>query len=61
LKYTLRYIFIVFSNSETGEVWSGQAKAPKGFSHWLIKFDGVTDRQFGASSGFGRVKMAYSM
>ncbi|MES2592602.1 MAG: type II toxin-antitoxin system HipA family toxin [Bacteroidota bacterium] len=50
---------VIAYNSKTKEVRSGQADAPKGFSHWLIKFDGVTDRQFGASSGYGRVELAY--
>jgi serine/threonine-protein kinase HipA len=52
---------LIAYNQETGEVRSGQANIPNGFSHWLIKFDGVTDRQFGASSGYGRVEMAYSL
>ncbi|MDA3838469.1 MAG: type II toxin-antitoxin system HipA family toxin [Candidatus Delongbacteria bacterium] len=50
---------IIAYNLKTGEVRSGQTNAPKGFSHWLIKFDGVTDKQFGESSGYGRVEMAY--
>jgi serine/threonine-protein kinase HipA len=50
---------VIAYNSKTNEIRSGQAKAPKGFTHWLIKFDGVTDKQFGASSGYGRVEMAY--
>lgn len=50
---------LIAYNEKTGEVRSGQAKAPKGFSHWLIKFDGVTDSQFGSSAGYGRVEMAY--
>ena len=50
---------VIAFNSETGEVKSGQVKAPKGFSYWLIKFDGVMDTQFGTSSGYGRVEMAY--
>jgi serine/threonine-protein kinase HipA len=50
---------LIAYNANNGEVRSGQANAPKGFSHWLIKFDGVTDKQFGASSGYGRVEMAY--
>jgi serine/threonine-protein kinase HipA len=50
---------VIAYNSKTNEVRSGQAYAPKGFTHWLIKFDGVTDVQFGASSGYGRVEMAY--
>lgn len=50
---------VIAFNSKTGEVRSGQVKAPAGFSYWLIKFDGVMDSQFGASSGYGRVEMAY--
>ncbi len=50
---------VIAYNSNTGETRSGQTKAPKGFSHWLIKFDGVTDKQFGSSNGYGRVEMAY--
>jgi serine/threonine-protein kinase HipA len=50
---------IIAYNPLTKEVKSGQTDAPTGFSHWLIKFDGVDDEQFGASSGYGRVEMAY--
>jgi serine/threonine-protein kinase HipA len=50
---------IIAYNPLTKEVKSGQTYAPTGFSHWLIKFDGVDDEQFGASSGYGRVEMAY--
>ena len=50
---------IIAYNEKTGEVRSGQAEAPKGFGQWLIKFDGVHDTQFGESSGYGRVEMAY--
>ncbi len=50
---------VIAFNEETHEIRSGQFNAPEGFSHWLIKFDGVTDKQFGASSGYGRVEMAY--
>src|SRR5690606_9568229 len=32
---------------------------PKGFEHWLLKLDGVSDAQFGESSGWGRVEYAY--
>ncbi len=46
-------------NEKTKEVRSGQANIAKGFEHWLIKFDGVSDAQFGASQGYGRVEMAY--
>ena len=50
---------IIAYNEKTGVIKSGQAKAPKGFNHWLIKLDGVSDSQFGASTGYGRVEMAY--
>lgn len=50
---------LIAYNTQTGEVKSGQAKAPEGFTHWIIKFDGVSDSQFGASTGYGRVEMAY--
>jgi serine/threonine-protein kinase HipA len=50
---------VIAWNEKTGDVKSGQTKAPKGFEHWLIKLDGVSDVQLGASRGFGRVEMAY--
>lgn len=52
---------VIAYNPETGEVRSGQAEAPKGFSQWLIKFDGVHDAQFGTSRDYGRVEMAYHL
>ncbi len=50
---------VIAYNEKTGEVKSGQAKAPQGFEHWLLKLDGVSDTQFGESQGYGRVEMAY--
>jgi serine/threonine-protein kinase HipA len=50
---------VIAYNEKTGEVRSGQTKAPKGFEHWLIKLDGVSDDQLGQSRGYGRVEMAY--
>ena len=50
---------IIAYNPKTGEARSGQSSAPIGFEHWLIKLDGVSDAQFGESSGWGRVEMAY--
>ncbi len=52
---------VIAFNRETKEIRSGQADAPKGFTHWLLKFDGVTDQQLGTSSGYGRVEMAYHL
>ncbi|MCI2082201.1 MAG: type II toxin-antitoxin system HipA family toxin [Bacteroidales bacterium] len=50
---------VIAYNERTGEVRSGQAKAPEGFEHWLIKLDGVSNVELGASTGYGRVEMAY--
>lgn len=50
---------VIAYNEKTGEVKSGQTNAPKGFEHWLIKLDGVSDVQLGTSKGYGRVEMAY--
>jgi serine/threonine-protein kinase HipA len=50
---------VIAYNEKTGEVRSGQTIAPKGFEHWLLKLDGVSDVQLGSSTGYGRVEMAY--
>ncbi|MEI7829125.1 MAG: type II toxin-antitoxin system HipA family toxin [Prolixibacteraceae bacterium] len=50
---------VIAFNEKTGKVKSGQTNAPKGFEHWLIKLDGVSDVQLGSSHGYGRVEMAY--
>lgn len=50
---------LIAYNDQTKEVRSGQSDVPKGFAHWLIKFDGVHDSQFGETYGYGRVEMAY--
>lgn len=50
---------IIAYNPTTGQVKSGQAKAPNGFEHWLIKLDGVSDVQVGETHGYGRIEMAY--
>jgi len=50
---------VIAYNQKTGAVRSGQAQAPKGFEHYLIKLDGVSDVQLGDTQGYGRVEMAY--
>lgn len=50
---------IIAYNEKTGQIRSGQALADKGFEHWLIKFDEISDVQFGSSKGYGRIEMAY--
>tara|TARA_R110001583_G_scaffold195114_1_gene369242 strand:- start:3855 stop:5168 length:1314 start_codon:yes stop_codon:yes gene_type:complete len=53
---------VLLWNSETGEFRSGQvSKAPKGFTHWLLKFDGVSensDKELADPKGFGRLEYA---
>lgn len=50
---------LVAYNPVTGEIRSGQIKAPEGFEYCILKFDGVSDSQLGHSKGYGRVEMAY--
>ncbi|MDM1543644.1 type II toxin-antitoxin system HipA family toxin [Empedobacter sp. 189-2] len=50
---------IIAYNEKTGKIKSGQTLAENGFEHWLIKFDEISDVQFGVSKGYGRVEMAY--
>ena len=50
---------VIAYNEKTGEVLSGQADAPAGFEHWLLKFDGVSDIEFGRTADFGRIEYAY--
>lgn len=51
-------------NPRTGEFHSGQPPASRGFSHWLMKFDGVhgnRDKELADPQGFGRIEYAYSL
>jgi serine/threonine-protein kinase HipA len=50
---------LIAYNKKTGDVRSGQTKVPKEYEHWLIKLDGVSDEQFGESTGYGRIEFAY--
>ena len=57
---------IVAINEDRTRIRSGQVDAPKGFTHYLLKFDGVmehrTDQEtFGDPQGFGRMEYAYSL
>jgi serine/threonine-protein kinase HipA len=50
-------------NPNSGEVRSGQLDAPPGFSHWLLKFDGVSgnkDKELEDPRGYGLIELAYS-
>lgn len=53
---------IIAWNPETDDVRSGQAEAGKGFSHWLLKFDGVSgnrDKELEDPQGYGLIEYAY--
>jgi len=51
---------IIAYNKETKEVRSGQVKAPKGFTYWLLKFDGLEGGKIKDNpSGIGRIEYAY--
>jgi serine/threonine-protein kinase HipA len=49
-------------NETTGEFRSGQVPAGEGFTHWLMKFDGVSgnrDREVADPLGYGLIEFAY--
>jgi len=49
----------VIAISKDGHVISGQAQVPAGYSHWILKFDGVSDLELGEPRGYGRIEYAY--
>lgn len=54
---------VIAWNPLTNEVQSGQAEAPGGFEHWLLKFDGVDAAFDGVRDpqGYGRIEYAYHL
>lgn len=51
-------------NAGTNEVRSGQVPADPGFSHWLLKFDGVAgnkDKELLDPQGYGAIEYAYAL
>ncbi len=50
---------VIAINDKTGEVRSGQVDIPKGFEHWILKFDGIMDDKLGEPAGYGRIEYAY--
>ena len=53
---------VIAWNPDTKEVRSGQVSGGEGFSHWILKFDGVTgnrDKELEDPSGFGLIEYAY--
>lgn len=50
---------IIAYNEKTGDVRSGQIDSLSGFDYWIIKFDGVSNKQLGDPKGYGRIEYAY--
>lgn len=53
---------IIAWNPQTNDVRSGQVKTEPGFSHWLLKFDGVSgnrDKELDDPAGYGLIEYAY--
>lgn len=54
---------VVAWNPVSGKMRSGQVKAPPGYGYWILKFDGVDNRQHGLRDpqGYGRIEYAYHL
>ena len=50
---------VIALSEDTNEVRSGQVDAPEGFSHWLLKFDGVTNKILGDPEEYGKIEFCY--
>lgn len=57
----LRAKAIIAWNETTGEIRGGQLEAPAGFSHWILKLDGINLRgaEEAATRENGRIEYAY--
>ena len=52
---------VIAWNPASNEMRSGQVTAPAGFEYWLLKFDGVSNREHGVQDpqGYGLIEYAY--
>ncbi len=50
---------IIGYNEKTGEIRSGQVDLPRGFQHFILKFDGVNTEELSDPEGYGRIEYAY--
>jgi serine/threonine-protein kinase HipA len=50
---------ILAFNEKTGEVRSGQIQNSKDFTYWILKFDGIKDKELKDPEGYGRIEYAY--
>ena len=52
---------VIALNDATGEILSGQVKAPEGFDYWIVKFDGFdSDAKPVEPANYGRREYAFS-
>jgi serine/threonine-protein kinase HipA len=52
---------VIAYDALSGSVRSGQLDAPEGYTHWILKLDGVdTHREFGNTLGYGAIEFAYA-
>ncbi len=55
---------IIAMHEATGDIVSGQFKAPKDYTYWIIKFDGVSgnkDKELEDPLGFSLIEFAYHL
>ena len=52
---------VIAWNPGTGEVRSGQVRAPDGYEYWILKFDGVNQDTLGDPEGYGKIEYAYHL
>lgn len=52
---------VIAYNETTGEVRSGQTTAPEGFDYWLLKLDGITNKELGDPEHWGEVEYIHSL
>jgi serine/threonine-protein kinase HipA len=50
---------VIAYNEDTGEVRSGQIDVPDGYSHWLLKLNGVTNAELGDPKHYGQIEFVY--
>jgi serine/threonine-protein kinase HipA len=52
---------VIAWNPRTHKIRSGQVMAPKGYEYWLLKFDGVgnRDKELTDPRGYGKIEYAY--
>lgn len=51
----------VIAIDKNNRVMSGQAEATAAFDYWILKFDGVSDLEFGEAHSYGRIEYAYHL